>query len=50
VAIVAIFFQSNIIDFLSKTNITADTQVKFEENPDRITFDSNNFMFAVAID
>ncbi|CAD8049224.1 unnamed protein product [Paramecium primaurelia] len=50
VAIVAIFFQSNIVDFLGKTNISADTQIVFEENPDRIKFTSDNFMFAVAIE
>ncbi|CAD8143459.1 unnamed protein product [Paramecium octaurelia] len=50
VAIVAIFFQSNIIDFLGKTNIQADTQTVFEENPDRIKFTSDNFMFAVSIE
>ncbi|CAD8060136.1 unnamed protein product [Paramecium sonneborni] len=50
VAIVAIFFQSNIIDFLGKTNITAETQTVFEENPDRIKFTSDNFMFAISIE
>ncbi|CAD8141300.1 unnamed protein product [Paramecium octaurelia] len=50
VAIVAIFFQSNIIDFLGKTNISADSQIVFEENPDRLKFTSDNFMFAVSIE
>lgn len=50
IVIVAVFFQSNIISFLAKTNITADVQTFFFENPDQIILNDESFMFALTID
>ncbi|CAD8190737.1 unnamed protein product [Paramecium octaurelia] len=49
-AIVVLFFQSNIQDFVNKVNIQSETNQVFEDQPDQIYINDTNFMFAVAIE
>ncbi|CAK81191.1 unnamed protein product (macronuclear) [Paramecium tetraurelia] len=49
-AIVVLFFQSNIKDFVDKVNIQSESNQVFEDQPDSIYLNDTNFMFAVAIE
>ncbi|CAD8209998.1 unnamed protein product [Paramecium octaurelia] len=49
-AIVVLFFQSNIKDFVNKVNIQSESNQAFEDQPDQIYLNDTNFMFAVAIE
>ncbi|CAD8072315.1 unnamed protein product [Paramecium primaurelia] len=49
-AIVVLFFQSNIKDFVNKVNIQSESNQLFEDQPDLIYLNDTNFMFAVAIE
>ncbi|CAD8126731.1 unnamed protein product [Paramecium sonneborni] len=50
IAVIAFFFQQNIIDFISKNQINLNVQTLFDANPDEIIFNDNNYMFALAIE
>ena len=47
--ILAVFFQSNILSFLEKTNIISETSTEFSTDPDEITFNDYNFIVAIGI-
>ncbi|CAK76107.1 unnamed protein product (macronuclear) [Paramecium tetraurelia] len=50
IAVIAFFFQQNIVDFLSKNYVNLDVQTLFDANPDDILFNDDNYMFALAIE
>ncbi|CAD8210004.1 unnamed protein product [Paramecium octaurelia] len=50
IAVIAFFFQQNILDFLNRVDIHLNTQTVFDFNPDSINFNEDNYMFALAID
>ncbi|CAD8210201.1 unnamed protein product [Paramecium pentaurelia] len=50
IAVIAFFFQQNIIDFLNRVEIHLNTQTIFDFNPDSIQFNEDNYMFALAVD
>ncbi|CAD8089546.1 unnamed protein product [Paramecium sonneborni] len=50
IAIIAFFFQQNILNFLNRVEIHLNTQTIFDFNPDSIQFNEDNYMFALAVD
>ncbi|CAD8066755.1 unnamed protein product [Paramecium primaurelia] len=50
IAVIAFFFQQNIVDFLNKNYVNLDVQTLFDANPDDIIFNDDNYMFALAIE
>ncbi|KAL4509333.1 hypothetical protein ABPG72_018264 [Tetrahymena utriculariae] len=48
-ALVSVFFWNNIIEFLRKTQVNSTTTQTYSENPDPITLNAKNYMFAVKI-
>ncbi|KAL4479909.1 hypothetical protein ABPG74_020425 [Tetrahymena malaccensis] len=48
-ALVSIFFWNNIIEFLRKTQVNSTTTQMYQTNPDPVTVNAKNFMFAVKI-
>ncbi|CAK81194.1 unnamed protein product (macronuclear) [Paramecium tetraurelia] len=50
IAVIAFFFQQNILNFIHRVDIHLNAQTIFDFNPDRITFNEDNYMFALAVD
>ncbi|CAD8198882.1 unnamed protein product [Paramecium octaurelia] len=50
IAVIAFFFQQNIIDFMNKNYVNLNVQTLFDANPDDIVFNDDNYMFALAIE
>ncbi|CAD8090665.1 unnamed protein product [Paramecium sonneborni] len=44
------FFQSNVITFFAKTHISVDLNINFQEDPDLIELNEENFMIAFQIE
>ncbi|CAD8120490.1 unnamed protein product [Paramecium sonneborni] len=50
IATIISFFYSNIINFFAKLNVTSTSEFTFSNDPDILSLDKNNFMFAVQIE
>jgi hypothetical protein len=48
-ALMGVFFQSNVSDFYFKTNIMTDVSTIYQTDPDLMVFNDTNVAFAVSI-
>ncbi|CAD8121273.1 unnamed protein product [Paramecium sonneborni] len=50
IAVIALFFQQNIVNFLNRNEINLNIQTIFDSNPDSVQLNDDNYMFALAIE